>query len=314
MTAALAASKPFRFIVGPCGRGFTIHSGIVASLSAPLERLVNGEMQEATNGEVDWKVVDEGTFMCFWQYAYRGDYDIDHETTKPDTDSEEKTTVPGDLEGIVDPIEKRMEEESTLQSWGDPAEPAPELADGLGDGWNNWVASTRKKKDKKKKGIEWLAEEIECKAEEPRSLSKQEQLWARLVALRRTSHCPELNHLARVTEARGAFETKVQLLCHAKVYVFADCYGIVPLMALSFNKLHESLVNLNRHAESLAGFVTLMPYCYETPAPDDLKNIVVLFAACEVERLRKNRQFEDLLEAHAEMGRDMFWAVLERLE
>ena len=106
----------------------------------------------------------------------------------------------------------------------------------------------------------------------------------------------------------------MQLLSYAKVYVFADCYGIVPLMTLTFNKLHESLVNLNCHAESLAGFVTLMQYCYETPAPDDLKNIVVLLAACEVEWLQKNKQFEDLLEAHAQMGRDMFWAVLGRLE
>lgn len=271
-------------------------------------------MQEASDGKVDWKVVDEETFMCFWQYAYRGNYDIYHEITKPDTDAEEKTTVLGVLQGVVDLTEKQMEEEPAHKGWSDPAEPAPELTDGVDDDLDSWTAPTVKNNGKTKNRSLWFEEKAEPIEEEPLPSSKQEQLWTRLVALRRTSDRPEMNHLARATEARGAFKTEVQLLCHAKVYVFADCYGIVPLMTLSFNKLHESLVNLNFHAESLAGLVTLMQYCYETPSPSDLKNIVILFGACEVERLRNNELFKDLLHAHPEIGTDMFWATLDRLE
>lgn len=293
------------------------------------------------NGKVKWESVDEGTFICFWQYAYTGNYD---EPTVADADAGERTTVLGDVkspmdskeEGVKEPDEPTepepepeprpepepepelaeseptasepaatTEEPETVAAEPVPAESTPEPMVEVNDPWDDFM-STMEKKDKKKK------RESKFMVEPP--LSKQEQLWAKLVALRRTSGSPEASHLSEDTEVRAASETEVQLLCHAKVYVFADCYGIVPLMTLSFNKLHGSLVNLNLHAESLAGFVALMQYCYETPVPDDLKNIVLLFAACEVERLRNNKKFEDLLDAHAQMGTDMFWAVLDRLE
>ncbi|KID83227.1 hypothetical protein MGU_09508 [Metarhizium guizhouense ARSEF 977] len=293
------------------------------------------------DGKVKWESVDEGTFICFWQYAYTGNYD---EPTVADADAEERTTVLGNVkspmdlkeEGVKEPDEPTEpaepaehehesepepelaepepaasepaeigEEPETVAAEPVPAEPTSEPAVEVNDHWDDFMSTMEKKHKKKKRKSKFM--------EEP-PLSKQEQLWAKLVALRRTSGSPEASHLSEDTEARAASETKVQLLCHAKVYVFADCYGVVPLMTLSFNKLHESLVNLNFHAESLAGFVALMQYCYETPVPDDLKNLVVLFAVCKVERLRNNKQFEDILEAHAQMGTDMFWAVLDRLE
>ena len=76
-------------------------------------------------------------------------------------------------------------------------------------------------------------------------------------------------------------------------------------MTLSYNKLHQSLINLNLHDKSLAGFVALVQYCYETPVPDDLKKIIVLFAACEVERLHNDKKFENLLDTHAQLGKDV---------
>lgn len=66
-------------------------------------------------------------------------------------------------------------------------------------------------------------------------------------------------------------------------------------MTLSYNKFHQSLIDLNLHAKSLADVVALAQYSYERLVPDDLKELVVLFAACEVERLWEDEQFQDRL-------------------
>lgn len=85
-------------------------------------------------------------------------------------------------------------------------------------------------------------------------------------------------------------------------------------MTLSYNNLHQSLVSLSLHSEALASVVALVQYCYETLVPDDLKELVVLFAACEVERLWKGEQFQDLLNTHAHLGKAIIGALLNRLE
>lgn len=145
----------------------------------------------------------------------------------------------------------------------------------------------------------------------PKPPSKQELLWKRRIALRRTSLNLDGNRPAWKTKAGSEAG---HLLCHAKVYVFAECYGITQLMTLSYNKLHQSLIDLNLHAKTLADVIGLAQYSYETLVPDDLKELVVLFAACEVERLWKEEQFQDLLGTHSGLGKAIIGAVLDRLE
>lgn len=53
-----------------------MHSALVASLSRPLDRLVNGWFVEALGGSVSWPSVDEATFILFSRFAYTGDYSI----------------------------------------------------------------------------------------------------------------------------------------------------------------------------------------------------------------------------------------------
>ncbi|KAI1503790.1 hypothetical protein F5X99DRAFT_374446 [Biscogniauxia marginata] len=70
----IAASKPFRFLVGPNKKEFMMHVDLVAHLSKPLATLVNGKMKEAKEGIVEWPEVHEGTFIRFCQFAYTGKY------------------------------------------------------------------------------------------------------------------------------------------------------------------------------------------------------------------------------------------------
>ncbi len=67
-------SSPFKFVVGPDEREFTIHSALVAAQSPSLDALVNGHMKEASEQCVKWDETDEHTFVCFSQFAYTGDY------------------------------------------------------------------------------------------------------------------------------------------------------------------------------------------------------------------------------------------------
>lgn len=77
MTCRIASSVPFRFLVGPNGREFTIHSALLSHQSPVLDKLVNGGFSEAAEKCVTWDSVDEDTFIRFWQYAYTGKYTVD---------------------------------------------------------------------------------------------------------------------------------------------------------------------------------------------------------------------------------------------
>lgn len=77
VTCSIASSVPFRFLVGPNRREFTIHSALLSHQSPVLDTLVNGSFAEASEKCVTWGSVDEDTFVRFWQYAYTGKYTVD---------------------------------------------------------------------------------------------------------------------------------------------------------------------------------------------------------------------------------------------
>ncbi|KAI2620645.1 hypothetical protein GGS26DRAFT_303592 [Hypomontagnella submonticulosa] len=70
----IAASKPFRFLVGPDKKEFQMHSELVARMSKPLDTLVKGEWEEGKKEAAEWPEIDEGTFVRFCEFAYTGDY------------------------------------------------------------------------------------------------------------------------------------------------------------------------------------------------------------------------------------------------
>ncbi len=51
-----------------------VHSDMVSHHSLVLEKLVNGDMAEATSGVATLDDVDTGTFARFSQWGYTGDY------------------------------------------------------------------------------------------------------------------------------------------------------------------------------------------------------------------------------------------------
>ena len=51
-----------------------MHRKLAASVSKPLDRLINGHMSEAQNGEAGLEEVDGPTFARFCHWAYAGFY------------------------------------------------------------------------------------------------------------------------------------------------------------------------------------------------------------------------------------------------
>jgi hypothetical protein len=71
---SLFRSKLVNFQVGPQGTNFTVHAESFGRLSGTLNTLINGDMVEAKTGVIDWRDIDEETFLRFCEFAYIQDY------------------------------------------------------------------------------------------------------------------------------------------------------------------------------------------------------------------------------------------------
>ncbi|KZZ94343.1 BTB/POZ fold protein [Moelleriella libera RCEF 2490] len=256
-----------------------IHSAIVAAQSPALATLVNGPMQEAIEGKANWDSIDENTFVSFWQHAYSGDYNIDDDPTAPETS-----------EVIEAPFLDWDEEVKVNETNNEPQ---------IDDHFRGTCSLKKNSKRDKSRRTPLNWERL-----------NRGQLWARFLSFRRSQNLNS-NPLWRETIHEATREG--DSLVHAKIYVFADCYGILQLMELSYNKLHQSLVDIYLHSERLSDIVALAQYCYDTPAPEDLKELVVLFIACEVETLWEVEAFQDLLEAHSDLSKEVIGLLRSRL-
>lgn len=68
-------SPEFHFFIGHDRRKLTIHAGLAHNLSAPLDALMNnGCMEEAVSRTATIADVEEGTFLAFCEFGYKGNY------------------------------------------------------------------------------------------------------------------------------------------------------------------------------------------------------------------------------------------------
>lgn len=286
----MAASKPFSFIVGRGGREFTIHSAIVASLSEALEKLVNGPFLESAAETVNWGHLDEDTFTYFWQYAYTRDYQFKAERMLPGANADK-----GLKSFTFGAATAASATDSPAVGGGPGNDTTTEI--NKGSFWESHPYLTKSAKKKKDK------------TEPP---PKLELLWWRFIKLVSPPDIAAPFSPSSLSAAQGTEEGC--LVCHAKVYAFADCYGIIKLRALSYKKLHGCLVHMHETGSPLAQFVKLAHFCYEFLVPDSLKQLIVHFATCEVERLWKDKQFQDSLEDYGAFSKDIIGSLRSRLE
>ncbi|KAK4098449.1 hypothetical protein N658DRAFT_432179 [Parathielavia hyrcaniae] len=110
-------------------------------------------------------------------------------------------------------------------------------------------------------------------------------------------------------QAEGAVAAKAAnkpgievFLRHARLQVFADYYGIIGLMDLTFEHMGQLFIGFEPKVKDTGVILELLRFCYDTPAPDALKSFIVLYAACKAEVLWMNKGFQKLVDKNREFS------------
>lgn len=169
------------------------------------------------------------------------------------------------------------------------------------DGFSSIFAPDRKKK-KKKATFTW--------DEEVRPSTKHDKLWNGFLT-RNYDPGPTGSHTADKNNSSGQYFAGV-FLAHARVFIFADCYGVMQLEQLSLHKLHQTLSLFNMYEDIIGDIIELVCFAYEQDTPESLRELVAHFAACHMEKLWMHPDFQDLYAG--ELAKDMVPHLLQRLD
>ncbi|KAF2135118.1 uncharacterized protein K452DRAFT_213695, partial [Aplosporella prunicola CBS 121167] len=114
--------------------------------------------------------------------------------------------------------------------------------------------------------------------------------------------------------ARENFTTV--LLSHARLYSFADKYGIEALRLLTLHKLHKTLVGFTLYNARISDIIALLRYTYSDEHTldydnkvDDLRALVSEYVVCEIETIGRTKAFLDLIEEGGPFVRD-WWTLM----
>ncbi|KAG6315684.1 hypothetical protein E4U22_007661 [Claviceps purpurea] len=104
-------------------------------------------------------------------------------------------------------------------------------------------------------------------------------------------------------------------IAHAKVFAFADCYGIDALMDLSMRRLHQALCGFRLSKTRVGDILALVRFCYERPGPEKLKRLVASYSAAIMDPGVSNLMadcFQKLLKERGDFAADMAWFLASR--
>ena len=144
------------------------------------------------------------------------------------------------------------------------------------------------------------------------SNSKWCDLWDKFKDLR-----PQVKQGLNLRKNSNELTSSAALHPHARIYIFADCYGIQDLQDRALNKLHDALSIYELgpliFTDKLAALVR---YVYANTVADDisqnkLREMVVIFLGRHVRLLWKDLLFRDLIDEDGEFCRDLMKLVME---
>ncbi|KAI1086586.1 hypothetical protein F5B19DRAFT_130261 [Rostrohypoxylon terebratum] len=273
----IAASKPFRFLVGPDKKEFFMHTELIARISMPLSALVNGEWKESLEGVVELPETDEKTFVRFCEFAYTGDYKAAEPPVLPKV---EKSSIDSS-QGLNKKKKKKRYAEQATADFGlgsfpaPPPSPPPPLPPGRDSMWKEFMDGINDGLDKSQKDSSNIGP---------------------------SANCSEV------------------LLCHAQLYVFADCYAIYDLMRLCTQRLRCALGSFDLHSGGelnqarVADVVQLIDLLFRnTRGKDEVRGLLATYMACKVEDLWTNTYFHNVLESSGEVSKALIGQLMRRL-
>ncbi|KAK2616507.1 hypothetical protein QQS21_000550 [Conoideocrella luteorostrata] len=278
-------SPTFKFLIGPEKREYVLHSTLVAKQSSKLNMLINGPMKEAEEKCVTWSDTNEGTFIRFCEFVYKGSY------------SEGKVTKR--------PIEKDIELE--LDEADDNAVPPAPSSDPPSGPLPDLPPTPRELHRVLPTVVGDSKEHLDHKGD---------RLRAKLGSL-----YPRMRPKRRMLRNTPEDDCSEMFLSHAQIYVFADYHCIDALQELALANLRQALTEYKVHKESCSDVTQLLSFSFESTAEadkktrtDQLRCLVSLFAACNIEHLWNDAEFQDFTRENRDFSCCLIEAMLERLD
>ncbi|KAG6078059.1 hypothetical protein E4U16_001691 [Claviceps sp. LM84 group G4] len=273
-------SQPFKFVVGETKEEFFLHSGLVASKSEALGKMINGPFIERQQGYVVLKNDDARTVAAFAEFVYTGDYQIASEMS-PRCSKKKK-------------IHQRTDDiGQSCSVWNQPSN----------DHWREFVQSN-----------EYGFQRSMC-TDCGTEVAMFHRLLCNTCGYRGRREMPVLPAPVLNT---GSMETDFTefFIAHVKISLFADCYGVAELLELSIRKLHQALCGFRLSKARVGDVLALVRFCYERPCPERLKRLVASYSAAIMD-IQVSRDvaesFKELLKEREDFGADVAWFLACRL-
>lgn len=294
---------------------FFVHPAIVAQQSKSLAALVYGKMKEARDGCACIEDVDEDTFARFLEYCYTGDYAAaEHAVVLDATSIQQETNVESggliatpEQEEHADIMEPEPDVEPIFGQTGFLGTPPAQNGWGQPNAYNSYTPPSARQV-KKAKAISTGS-------------SRRANAWKAFTQLSWNAPAGTAKpstYDARVNREACEDYTDV-FLSHARLYVFADTYGIEKLRVLSLQKLHKCLVNFKLFPERVTDVAVLLQYAYQHTAErnrslDDLRSLLIRYVCCKLEEIRCDAVFKETLKAENASSVDLLELLLPRLD
>lgn len=277
LCTSIYASPTFKFIVD--GTTYFIHSDLAAEHSPVLGCMMNGYMAEAQNQCATLESVDASTMERFIEWAYKGYYTPPEFTLDPNV-----TVPPGGKKGskkpndgppvVNDSEEGPGEVRSGSAAENAPLGQAPQVQD-----------ENRKNGDACKDG--------EATVKKNKKPMTRKDLGETYVLHEYKTH-PEgaVIESFRIRPNQANEDYTEVLLCHARLYVFAEMYDIAALKLRAFECLHYQLSLFNLSRERTGDIIALLRYVYANVKDGDgLRMALQKYVGFEMSALMKDERF-----------------------
>ncbi|KAG6079525.1 hypothetical protein E4U15_003714 [Claviceps sp. LM218 group G6] len=289
----IIAFKPFKFVVGKGEKEIYMHSELVARWSTVLDKMMNSPFMEGQQGYAVLADEDVRTVAAFAEFVYTGDYQYHRPSVKPPLDSKTEPDSGSESDNGIE-CNYASEYGNNDQELGRPRN----------DHWSAFATS-------REYGFKTSSPESfnfpcgDCKSYLEASSDSCGCCGYKLIA----PAAPVLNTGGLKTEYSEFF------IAHAKVFVFADCYGIDALMDLSMRKLHQALCGFRLSKARVGDVLALVRFCYERPGPEKLKRLVASYSAAIMDPGVSSLMpdcFQQLLKERGDFAADMAWFLASR--
>jgi len=269
---------------------------LAKNISDPLHTMMNSrEMKEGRDGKASIEEVHSDTFIGFCEFAYTGDYRVPNGIVDL---AKSKDKSLSNIRAAAMSIPQTTEYSFDLHPMRDEPEHASQCVEE--DMWGL--------------GMKSRANEIARLAELKATTAKKryEYLWEEFCSLNYNRILPEAD---AELDGDGMKEIEFKpLLFHCKLYVFAQMYLIASLKQLTLCKLHAELKVLDLRPETSDEVLETLEFAYTKTergydCKDELRHLLVAYAASKTDVLKQNAAFHLLLDAHGELGSDMVLAL-----